>query len=245
MDGVALCARFSIATNRLQYCGPADAEPALYRAITTDGARSEAREHLSRFEALMPYLEAIGRKHGLDPFDPQVVEAYWIGNALLDALDARDFRALLEALVRRGLPRSLARRLGEHLPSRPLFHHAFHVSFVGVGNVTGHVATTLANMEACRPAAGTVVERHGTTVAVRRSTWTVRQGRLAIGPPSVVEATFDPRVLPDLLPGATVVLHWGWPAVELEDRQRTALEVYSRRSVEAANEALPGLQVLS
>ncbi|HLY77188.1 MAG TPA: DUF6390 family protein [Thermoplasmata archaeon] len=245
MDGVALCARFSIATNRLQFCGPMDAEPALYRAITTARGDAEAREHLSRFEALMPYLEAIGRKHGLDPFDRQVVEAYWVGNSLLDALDAADFRALLDALVRRGLPRSFAQRLGNHLPSTPLFHHAFHVSFVGVGNVTGHVETTLANMEACRPAWGTVHARSASTLTIERSSWAVRDGRLVVGPTVPVKTAFDPRVLPELGVGAPVVLHWGWPALQLEERQRVALEEYSRRSIESANEALPGLHVLS
>ncbi|MGA7861700.1 MAG: DUF6390 family protein [Thermoplasmata archaeon] len=245
MDGVALCARFSIATNRLQFCGPSDAEPDLYRAITTDEGHAEAREDLRRFEALMPYLEAIGRKHGLDPFDRQVVEAYWVGNSLLDALDAGDFRSLLDALVRRGLPRSFAQHLGEHLPSRPLFHHAFHVSFVGVGNVTGHVETTLANMEACRPAWGTVRARNGTGLTVERSSWTVRDGQLVVGPPKSVEVSFDPRVLPEVRVGAEVALHWGWPALQLEAPQRAALEEYSRRSIESANEALPGLHVLS
>jgi len=245
MDGVALCARFSIATNRLQFCGPSDAEPDLYRAITTGEGHAEARQHLSRFEALMPYLEAIGRKHGLDPFDRQVVEAYWVGNSLLDALDAEDFCSLLDALVRRGLPRSFAQHLGEHLPSRPLFHHAFHVSFVGVGNVTGHVETTLANMEACRPAWGTVRARNGSRLTVERSSWAVRDGRLVVGPSKTVEVSFDPRVLPEVRVGAEVALHWDWPALQLEATQRAALEEYSRRSIESANEALPRLRVLS
>jgi hypothetical protein len=245
MDGVALCARFSIATNRLQYCGPSDAAPDLYRAITSDEGHAEARDHLSRFEALMPYLEAIGRKHGLDPFDYRVVEAYWVGNSLLDAMDVTDFRALLDALVRRGLPRSFAQRLREHLPEHPLFHHAFHVSFVGVGNVTGHVETTLANIEACRPAWGTVIERNGITLKVERSSWTVRDGRLVDGPPVTVDVAFDPRVLPDPPAGATVVLHWGWPAIETDRAQQAALEEYSRRSIDSANEALAALHVLS
>ena len=76
MDGVQLGARFSIATNRLQYCGPADAEPLLYQAIASGERLDAARRSLMRFEALMPYLEAIGAKHGKDPFDLAVVEPY-------------------------------------------------------------------------------------------------------------------------------------------------------------------------
>jgi hypothetical protein len=174
-----------------------------------------------------------------------VVEAYWIGNSLLDALDASDFRVLLDALGRRGLPRSLVQRLRENLPARPWFHHAFHVSFVGVGNVTGHVQTTLANMEACRPAWGTVRARNGPRLAIDRSSWAVHNGRLVPGPSVSVETTFDDRVLPDLRVGDHLVLHWGWPALRLDDVERTALEEYSRRSIESANEALLPLGVLS
>ncbi|MGA8535772.1 MAG: DUF6390 family protein [Thermoplasmata archaeon] len=238
MNGVQLGARFSLATNRLQYCGPADAEPHLYRAITTDSGHAEAARALSGFEALMPYLELIAAKHGRDPFDFEVVEAYWVGNSLLDAFERGDFLHLLEALTQRGLPRSMARGLAERLPSRPLPHHVFHVAFVGVGNVTGHVPTTLANMEACRPAWADVVRISDGVLRVRGPTLVWEGGNVGWGPAVERELRYDPKVLPDLGPGDTVAVHWGWPALRLSAAQRSALESYSRRSVEQANEAL-------
>ncbi|EQD60938.1 hypothetical protein B2A_03425, partial [mine drainage metagenome] len=92
MDGVELGARFSLATSRLQYCGPDGADRTLYRAISEPAARPAARAALARFEALMPYLETIARAHGLDPFDERVTEAYWIGNDLLDGLGRPELR---------------------------------------------------------------------------------------------------------------------------------------------------------
>jgi hypothetical protein len=244
MDGVALGARFSLATNRLNYCGPADAEPALYRAITEGTHLAEAGEALLRFEALQPYLELIGEKHGLSPLDERVVEAYWIGNELLEAFDRSDLRALLEKLVRRGLPRSIARRLAEHLPEGAIPHHVFHVSFVGVGAVTGHVETTLANMEACRPASAEVTAVKGTRLTLRHPTLRNEGGSLQLGPPSERELPFDPRVLPGVAVGDSVALHWNWPALRLSPAQREALERYTARSLLAANRALPSLRVL-
>lgn len=245
MDGVELAARFSLATSRLQFCGPADAEPTLYASITDAAKRPAAREALSRFEALMPYLEAIGRKHRLDPFDRRVVEAYWIGNELLDEFGKADFLPILEALTRRGLPRSVAHRLSEHLPDRPLPHHAFHVCFVGVGAVTGHVETTLANMEACRPAWGRVVRVRDSTIAVSKPTLVADQRRLVLGPPSEATYTFDRRVVPDLAAGRSVALHWAWPAIVLTTTQLSAIARYTDQSITAANEALPSLHVLN
>ena len=244
MDGVALCARFSIATNRLQFCGPADSEPILYAAITEGAGLDRARAALARFEALYPYLEAIGGKHGLDPFNARVVEAYWIGNHLLDTFDRADFLRILEALVRRGLPRSTADRLRTHLPAEPLPHHVFHVTFVGVGEVTGHVETTLTNMEACRPSIARVREVRGDSLSVERTPLAISGGRLSHGPVETGAQPFDRRILPRVEPGDAVAVHWKHAALVLDPDQVRALKRYTDRSIEAANEALPGLRAL-
>jgi hypothetical protein len=243
MDGIPLAARFSIATNRLNYCGPSDAEPALYQSILTGRGTPEARRALEGFEALMPYLRAIGAKHDLDPLDARVVEAYWIGNELLDSFGPPEFRSLLEALQRRGLPRSVAERLLRYLPAHPLPHHVFHVAFVGVGAVTGHVPTTLANVESCRPTAATVETVGPGAMRVRSTTLRVDGGRLVPGPELPRELRYDPQVLPTARPGARVVLHWGWPALVLSAAQDDALQRYTERSLAVANEVLPELGV--
>jgi hypothetical protein len=237
MNGVQLGARFSIATNRLQYCGPAEAAPLLYRAITSESGHPEAARALQGFEALMPYLELIGTKHGRDPLEREVVEAYWIGNSLLDTFDRDDFLRLLEALILRGLPRSIANRLGETLPAHPLPHHLFHVAFVGVGNVTGHVPTTLSNMEACRPGWAEVVEVHDAHLRLRGPLLALQGPNVGWSPPVERELRYDPRVILDPSPGDTVAVHWGWPALILTEAQRRAIEHYSRRSIDEANAA--------
>jgi hypothetical protein len=237
MNGVALCARFSLATSRRSFCGPDGADALLYRAIGDDAGVPTARDALRRFEALAPYLEAIGAKHGRDPFDPDVVAAYWIGNELLDDFDRADFAALLDRLVRRGLPRSLARSLQDRLPRHPIPHHAFHVAFVGVGNVTGHVATTVANMDACRPSWGDVERVDPTSLVVRSRPLTVAHGRLELGPPVASALPYDPAIVPGLAPGDTIAFHWSTPALRLASSETRRLAKYTARSLEAASEA--------
>ena len=244
MDGVALCARFSIATNRLQYCGPRDAEPLLYRAITANSGLAAARDALRRFEALNPYLEAIAEKHGLDPFDESVVEAYWIGNGLLDAFDRHDFERILDTLVRRGLPRSTAQRLRALLPPDPIPHHVFHVAFVGVGEVTGHVETTLSNMEACRPAWARVTAVADSTLRVRGPALGLTGGRLNLDQEVERTLPYDVAMLPELKVGDTVAVHWSLPGLALSPGQAQALAGFTQRSLEAANRALPQLRAL-
>ncbi len=242
MQGVQLAARFSIATNRLKYCGPADAEPALFRTIVEGKDLETSRKALLRFEALEPYLTAIATKHGRDPLDHDVVEAYWIGNDLLDGLTREDFRGILETLTRRGLPRSMADALAAHLPDRPLPHHAFHVSYVGVGNVTGHVKTTLPNMEACRPGWARVLRVSQGKLEIEKPSLEYEGGRLRMGEPTRETVAYDPRVLPAVKKGDHVAMHWNWPAVILTDGQLTNLKEYTERSLAAASDGLAGLR---
>jgi len=244
MDGVQLAARFSIATNRLRYCGPAEAEPTLYRAIVEGTDLNAAKGVLSRFEALEPYLRALAEKHGRDPFDREVVEAYWLGNSLLDAFTKEDFAALLDRLVGRGLPKPFAAQLASRLPRHPLPHHTFHVAFVGVGMVTGHVETTLSNMESCRPGWGEVLRMDQGSLTIEKTPLEAEAGHLRLGPPKEETLPYDPRVLPGVALGDHVALHWGWPALVLEPRQLENLKEYTARSLEAANEALAASRVL-
>ncbi len=238
MQGVQLAARFSIATNRLKYCGPADAEPALFRTIVEGEDLDASRRALLRFEALEPYLSAIAAKHGRDPLDHDVVEAYWIGNELLDDFTREDFRGILDVLARRGLPKSMADALAARLPEHPLPHHVFHVAFVGVGNVTGHVKTTLPNMESCRPAWARVLRRTPGELEVERHPLTYVRNRLGIGGPVRDTIAYDPRFLEGVRKGSHVALHWSWPALILDGRQLSHLKEYTERSLDAANESL-------
>lgn len=245
MDGAALGARFSLATNRLGFCGPQDAEAALYAAIAEGRRLEEARAKLGSFEALMPYLELLAAHHDLDPFDERVVEAYWLGNELLDGFTKAEFVALFDAFVSRGMPRSIAARLSEHLPADAIPHHAFHVSYVGVGTVTGHAETTLANLERCRPSWGTVRERTATELLVDKPVARLSDGRLEVAGSVEVRLRYDPRVVPEAAPGTTVAMHWDWPALTLSREQLSGLRDATARSLVAANAAWPSLRRLA
>ncbi len=238
MKGVELGARFSIATNRLRYCGPAEAERLLYAAIVEGGDLRAAGETLLRFEALEPYLRALAAKHGLDPLDGEVVEAYWIGNRLLEGLTAEEFRPILRSLGERGLPEPMVQRLQALLPPHPIPHHTFHVAFVGVGAVTGRVATTLPNMEMCRPSWARVMEATDDELRVEGPTLVNVGGDLGLGPPSARRVLYDAALLPSVATGEWVALHWGLPVAVLEPRQVAALKHYTLAALEATNAAL-------
>src|SRR6185369_12514579 len=81
--------RYAFMPNRLRYCGGDDNRTLFEYGIENaiDGGLDPL---LRRFTGALPYLQLIARASGLaDPFDPRVVEAYWIGNQLLDNVEVR------------------------------------------------------------------------------------------------------------------------------------------------------------
>src|SRR4051812_41969824 len=82
--GALLFARYAYPPNSLGYCGPAGAE-----AMLVPGATSDIERRARQFEGAWAYLQLLAECAGLDdPLDERVVEAYWLGNELLDAVSS-------------------------------------------------------------------------------------------------------------------------------------------------------------
>lgn len=226
LDGMRLFARFAYMPNRLGYCG-GDVTAELGAYLIAGAADEGLRRHLRTFAGAMPYLTLIASCNAIaDPFDVRVVEAYWIGNALLERVDwsryARDlhdrFRGRLRPRVLRwlvGTPEAGARA-----------HHAFHV--FEVSRRLGLPATEGA-LDLCRIGWGTVtaVEAGAFTVVARPVV--TRAGRFALGAPQperVLRPLRDP-VLDAVGVGDVLAFHWRCACVPLAPAQVAALERYT------------------
>src|SRR3989338_4408303 len=158
MDGTELAARFSYITNSLGFCGPEEASGQFINYIMGKGSPEKVESSIKKFEGLYPYLSSIAEKSKKHLLDYEVVEAYWIGNKLLDDFNDMDMKLIVTKLMQRGLPKSIGQKLIDEIPSGFLPHHNFNVFYVGVGKTTGSVETTLQNMDNCRVSWGRVVE---------------------------------------------------------------------------------------
>ena len=104
--------RYAFMPNRLRYCGGDDNRTLFQYGIehVIDGGLPSV---LRRFTGAFPYLQLIARSNGIsDPFDQRVVEAYWIGNDLLNHVEARLLcDSLLERFDKQMQRRTRARSL--------------------------------------------------------------------------------------------------------------------------------------
>ena len=238
--GILRFIHYAFMPNRLGYCGPDD-----NRRLFDHGVAGEADRALvpalTRFLGPMPYLRAIAAGAGIrDPFDDRVVEAYWIGNDLLDRYASRELYDALRERFRRELPPKVMDLIAEQIPAGALPHHSFHVFdvWLRVGRLDGNVVSTL---DHCRISWGTVASVNGATVALDRPPLQLSEGKLALGAPQRVHVTrlVDGKgFVADVLPGDQVAVHWGWVCERLSPAQVGNLARYTDHHIRLANRNL-------
>ena len=245
MKGPTLFARFAYPPNELGYCGPDDHAGMLEYASSgvVDGG---LRQLAAGFEGAWPYLELIaGCNHVADPLDPRVVEAYWLGNSLVDGVTPDALWRHVEDRFRRrvGLGWSV---VGEamDLSARPT--HAFHVfaMYPHVGLLRGGAAdAALGVLDRCRIRWGQVVEVEGTSVVVRSRPLVFDGRSLALGAERVETARWGERglgLVPAPAPGTWVAMHWDWVCATLDRRQCTRLRHHTLAELDRANRSAAG-----
>lgn len=244
VPGPVLFARYAFGPNRLGYCGADDPAGLLERAA--EGADLPGLRALSAaFEGAWPYLALIAEANGIaDPLDRRVVEAYWLGNSLLDGVSAGRLHRSLEDRFRPRLRPEAWRWLARKAPegARPV--HAFHVLdvFPRIGLLrSGDLGRVVDVLESCRIRWGRVEAITGDRLLVSVVPLHLVGGRLALGLPRPVEVQgwrSGAGFIDAVRPGDLVSVHWDWACDRLTSRQARELERWTRRHVRLANQTL-------
>jgi hypothetical protein len=235
-EGARQFARYAYPPNELGYCGPDGAE-----AMLDPSAVSEIERRARLFDGAWVYLEFLAEALGSnDPLSSDVVEAYWIGNDVLDDLDPAALMRQLNASFadQRGGTWRQARR-------RARAHHSFQVfevypwsAMLSAGMTPGPAVSVL---DRCRIRTGLVTSVdgeflsvttrllgwHGSTLDVEKSA--TERVRWAIEGRSLLSTS---PIEDDL-----VTLHWDWVCEvvteaqvdQIERRETTQLELIGLR----------------
>ena len=240
-SGPALFARYAFGPNRLGYCGP-DAVEELFGEGPVAGDDRALRQLAGSFEGAWPYLELIARANGLaDPLDRRVVEAYWLGNRLLESVEpgllARSLADRFRPRLRPGGWRWLAGKPSDG--AVPV--HAFHVLdvFPRIGLIrSGSIDHALEVMDSCRIRWGRVLERDGEWLVASVVPMVMTDGRLALGNARVerIQAWRDGVGFIDGVEiGDVISIHWSWACDLLSARQLASLATWTARHIDIAN----------
>ena len=239
LDGTLLFIRYAFMPNRLRYCGGDDNTTLFQHAVAgeTDGGVPPL---LRKFTGAYPYLALIARANGIaDPFDRRVVEAYWIGNALLERVEVRQLYDSLRARYGKQLNgRTLDLVIGK-APAGARPHHSFHV--FDVHSRAGELEHSLDTMDNCRISWGRVTAIDGPVFVVDRQPLLLEAGKLALGAaqPARITRQVDDRGFADRARvGDWLSIHWGWACDVLDEVQVRALERYTRHHLTLANQTI-------
>ncbi len=207
-EGALQFARYAYPPNELGYCGPEGAHEML-----VPGAVAEIGRRARLFDGAWVYLEFLAGVLGTDdPLSAPVVEAYWIGNDLLDAVDPA---ALLEHLSV-----AFAGQVGgtwRSSASRARAHHSYQVfevypwaAMLRRGLPPGPAVSVL---DRCRIRIGVVnkVDGEWVTVTSRLLRWDGAALVRADPTDELVRwAVEGQSLLASPVVGDTVALHWDW-----------------------------------
>jgi hypothetical protein len=243
MDGVLLCARYAFAPNYYKYCGP-DVNRGIAAYLKEGVSNPGLSAYLSEFAVLYPYLNLIARENGIaDPFDPQVVEAYWIGNKLLEKVGMKAFSEHLQygQKLKKRLPPKKLKWIIEKVPKGARIHHSFHV--FSIFTRTGHQAVdhTLETMDSCRIGWGQISSKFkmkNLKLKLKSQKLIYKNGQLRLKDNVVREVALpvNDSYIKTIKPGDWVTTHWGFVCDKVSPTQVKNLEFYTKHNLQLANE---------
>lgn len=247
--GPLLFARYAYPPNALGLCGAEESRTLLEygTANESDGGLAELAQ---AFEGAWPYLVLIAGANGIhDPLDSRVVEAYWVGNRLLDRVSPQTLARHVEDRFKGRVGRSWE-RIVDAVAAGAVPHHTFHVFAVypWLGLLrTGDVAQPLSVLDRCRitPARVEATDSGSVTVLAPALRWNGRA--LTLGPWERRAARFEDDGLgfvePE--PGQWVSLHWDFVCDTLTDVQAAALLRANEQALVAVNRSSGPAHVLA
>ena len=247
INGIAMCSKYSFGPNRLHYCGP-DANRELQALIEYGEANPEVSILLKQFKTLYPYLQYISRTNGIsEPFDEKVVEAYWLGNKLLEnnrlENKKREMHRFLvdDLLIKKKVSSKEFKWLEQKVAHGAVPHHSFHV--LNVWQMSGHTdkLDEVERMDQCLVNSGKVLRVSGPEITVMAESLTYANGKLFLAEPTekkIVRRLETEYEIEQIKPGQIVSFHWSVPCEIISETQAKNLKKYILQSIAFANQTI-------
>jgi len=254
MSGPKIAALYGLIPNRLGFCGPR--QEILKKFLAGKLGIVDVIPVLEKFEAAYSYYELIAQKNKVrtGPLNKRVVEAYWIGNELLEKVTADDLRQLIiKKFTKPGLlSKEEAEIKAKSIPENSKPHHSFHVLILG--SITGRIDFTGDSKlkDTCRIEWGRVIKIPNTKKPyssrwldepIRQKAKIIVQCNPLVGEKVIKlgkavkkEVIWEKEILPLLNIGDWVSLHWNHAIQILKEEDIINLHKYTQNTLDGLYE---------
>ena len=170
------------------------------------------------------YFELIAKANNKEPFDAEVIEAYWIGNSLLENVPFKEIQKTILSFQKLGLPKSIAEKKAAGLPEEMLPHHSMHVLYVNF--ISQKVKPIVQNLSNCMVQWAKVTEANSNAISVKGFELVAELGELKLREKN--KTVQNPFAL-ELKARDAITVHWGnaiekIPAQELKNLQKCTIK---------------------
>jgi hypothetical protein len=238
MNGLDLFSRFAFMPNKLGYCGEQSFHNKALKFLEGDFPEEKLREEVKYFSTAFPYLSLIAEKNSLDDFlDERVVEAYFLGNSLLEQCSAEGIKKLIlrNFVGEEFFPKEVAQKFAERVPQEAKPFHSFHAIFIF--SFSSALPKILQNMDSCRISWGKILglEKENNSAIVEYNPLAEVNGKILFGSPCTKRVSFLKQFTPNLQVGEMVAFHWNLIALSLSPKQLANLKHFSEQTLNVIN----------
>jgi hypothetical protein len=239
MSGLEMAVLYGLKPHQLGFCGPHRKKEKMLRDFLEGaGSPAKVRNVLKQFKAAYPYYCLIAKANKIkDPFDTEVVRAYWIGNNLLENVPVSKLRKTISVEFSGFglLPKAIAQKKAAEIPEDSLPHHSFHV--LALGAISSAVDLRDVKLkDLCRVSWGqikkiTVSER--VQILASYQPLTEKDKKIVLGQPTLREFFGEKKFLPDLKIGDYASFHWNQIIQILTKDEVDNLKKYTQKTLSA------------
>ncbi len=180
---------------------------------------------------MYPYLHLIASANSLQAFDEQVIEAYWLGNQLLENVSFREMQKIILSFQKHGLPSSIAEKKAANLPEEMLPHHSMHVLHINF--LSQKVKPFIQNLSNCLIQWGTVQGQTTKGIKVKGVELLLESNELKL---KEKEKTIQNPFNLQLQPNDQISVHWGNAIEKISGDELKNLKNHNIKNLQALSQ---------
>jgi len=245
--GLVLAAKYALPPNTKGYCGGCEYTRKYADFFNGKLQINELETELKKFKAHYAYLKLTARENDLEPFDLDVVRAFWIGNELLENVSYEALQKFIkeELFLSQPQEKKRAEMLAYELPKGIVPHHSFNSLYINF--VSEAVGRTIENYDACCINIGRVKGQEEKTGKVRVTRTSIVESK-DTKTEQKIRQKFEVKNIEDQVSlekdgfefiekrfqqGDLVSIHWGMIIEKISEEDAKNITKYTEKNVEA------------